>query len=171
MKVKELQAKGYSIHKIAAALKMSRNIVRKHWNRSKFVPKTSNKRSNVLDFEDYLQRRWKEGVHSSKALGRRSAYEEIKQHGYNWAASRYSLRTVFDVVRNYPKSPRFGVPNEPMPVSVKATYYSSKQLSIWLGIHQKDWTKDLPIDFLKKLLEDSPIINKVRANCLRAAFR
>ncbi len=131
---------------------MSRNTVRKHWNRSKFVPKTSNKRSNVLDFEDYLQRRWKEGVHSSKSLGRRSAYEEIKLQGYN-----YSLRTVFDVVRNYPKSP-----DEPMPVSVKATYYSSKQLSIWLGIHQKDWTKDLPIDFLKKLLEDSPIINKVR---------
>lgn len=49
-----------------------------------------------------------------------------------------------------------------MPESVKATYYSSKQLSIWLGIHQKDWAKELPIEFLQKLLEDSPIISKVR---------
>ncbi len=147
LKAKELQAKGYSIRKIAIYLKMSRNTVKKHWTRSKFVPKASNKRSNVLDFEDYLQQRWKEGVHSSKAL-----YEEIKLQGY-----KYSLRTVFDVVRYYPKSL-----DEPMPESVKATYYSSKQLSIWLGIHQKDWAKELPIEFLQKLLEDSPIISKVR---------
>lgn len=73
-----MQAKGYSMRQIASCLKMSRNTVRKNWNRSKFVPKVSNKRSNVLDFEDYLQQRWKEGIHSSKAL-----YEEIKLQGYS----------------------------------------------------------------------------------------
>jgi transposase len=37
LKAKELQAKGYSIRKIAIYLKMSRNTVKKHWTRSKFV--------------------------------------------------------------------------------------------------------------------------------------
>lgn len=146
-KVKELQAEGYGIRKIASLLKMSRNTIKKYWNRSDFIPKTSYKRSNVLDFEDYLQKRWSEGQKSAKIL-----YEEIKQQGF-----RYSQRTVYDMVRKYPKSP-----NEPMPVSVKATYYSSKQLSIWLGIHQEDWSGNIPIDFLKQLLEDAPIIKKVR---------
>lgn len=77
------------MRKIVIYLKMSRNTVRKYWNRSKFVPKISSKRSNVPDFEHYLQQRWREGVHSSKAL-----YEELKLQGY-----KYPSRTVFDVAK------------------------------------------------------------------------
>ncbi len=52
---------------------MSRQAVKKYWNRLEFVPKTSHKRSNILDFETYLQQRWQEGQQSAKAL-----YEEIR---------------------------------------------------------------------------------------------
>ena len=42
--------------------------VAKYWNRIEFVPKASRKRSNILDFETYLQQRWQEGQQSAKAL-------------------------------------------------------------------------------------------------------
>ena len=132
LKVKDLQSKGYSIRKIAITLKMSRRTVAKYWNRIEFIPKTSHKRSNILDFETYLQQRWQQGQQSAKAL-----YEEINDKGFT-----YSQATVYNAVRNYPKSVL-----EPLPASVKATYYSSKQLSIWLGMYQSDWQDYMPIEF------------------------
>lgn len=147
LKVKELQSKGYSIRKIANTLKMSRRTVVKYWNRIEFVPKASRKRSNILDFETYLQQRWQQGQQSAKAL-----YDEISDKGFT-----YSQATVYNMVRKYPKSVL-----EPLPASVKATYYSSKQLSIWLGMYQSDWEDYMPIEFLRKLLEENPLIKAVR---------
>ncbi|MEI7583321.1 hypothetical protein [Runella sp.] len=147
IKAKELQAKGYSIRKIAATLKMSRQAVKKYWNRLEFVPKTSHKRSNILGFEAYLQQRWLEGQQSPKVL-----YEEINRLGF-----KYSQSTVYQMVRNYPKSAA-----EPLPASIKATYYSSKQLSIWLGMYQSEWKEYMPIEFLKKLLEENLLIKTAR---------
>jgi transposase len=144
LEVKELQSKGYSIRKIVTTLKMSRRTVAKYWNRIEFVSKASRKQSNILDFETYLQQRWQQ---SAKAL-----YEEISDQGFT-----YSQATVYNMVRKYPKSVL-----EPLPASVKATYYSSKQLSIWLGMYQNDWEDYMPIEFLRKLLEENPLIKAVR---------
>ena len=49
-----------------------------------------------------------------------------------------------------------------IPELVKVKYYSSKQLSIWLGTFRKDWSDDLPKVYLAKLINDNPIIRKVR---------
>jgi len=147
IKTKELQTKGYSIRKIAATLKMARQTVTKYWDRVEFVPKTSHKRSNILGFEAYLQQRWLEGQQSPKAL-----HEEINRIGF-----KYSQSTVYHMVRNYPKSAA-----EPLPASIKATYYSSKQLSIWLGMYQSEWKEYMPIEFLKKLLEENLLIKTAR---------
>ncbi|MDF7819376.1 transposase [Runella sp. MFBS21] len=130
---------------------MSRRTVAKYWNRIEFVPKTSRKRSTILDFETYLQQRWQQGQQSAKAL-----YEEISDQGFT-----YSQATVYNTVRNYPKSVL-----EPLPASVKAAYYSSKQLSIWLGMYQNDWEEYMPIEFLRKLLEENPLIKAVREMAL-----
>ena len=126
---------------------MSRRTVAKYWNRIEFVPKASRKRSNILDFEAYLQQRWQQGQQSAKAL-----YEEINGKGFT-----YSQATVYNMVRKYPKSVL-----EPLTASVKATYSSSKQLSIWLGMYQNDWEDYMPIEFLRKLLEENPLIKVVR---------
>jgi hypothetical protein len=48
------------------------------------------------------------------------------------------------------------------PDLVKVKYYSSKQLSIWLGTFRKDWSDELPKDDLAKLINDNPFIRKVR---------
>ncbi len=45
---------------------------------------------------------------------------------------------------------------------VKVKYYSSKQLSICLGTFRKDWSDELPKAYLTKLIDDNPIIRKVR---------
>ncbi|AXE21960.1 hypothetical protein DR864_29290 (plasmid) [Runella rosea] len=77
LKVKELQSKSYSIRKIATTLKMSRRTVARYRNRIEFVPKSSRKRSNILDFEAHLQQRWQERQQSAKAL-----YEKINDKGF-----------------------------------------------------------------------------------------
>ena len=53
------------------------------------------------------------------------------------------------------------VANE-IPELVKVNYYSSKQLSIWLGTFRKDWSDELPKAYLAKLIDDNPIIRKLR---------
>ena len=50
--------------------------------------------------------------------------------------------------------------------AAKIKYYSSKQLSIWLSTFRKDWSEELPRAYLAKLLEDNPIIKKVRNTVL-----
>ncbi|NBB23052.1 hypothetical protein GVN20_27105 [Runella sp. CRIBMP] len=87
-------------------------------------------RCNIFDFETYLQQRWQQGQQSAKVL-----YEEISDKGFT-----YSQATVYKMERKYPQSVL-----EPLLASVKVTYYSSKQLSIWLEMYQNDWEDYMPI--------------------------
>lgn len=48
------------------------------------------------------------------------------------------------------------------PEIVKVKYYSSKQLSIWLGTFRKDWSDEVPKAYLTKLIDSNPVIKKVR---------
>ena len=68
---------------------------------------------------------------------------------------------VYDFVKKYPKTIV-----EILPEAAKVKYYSSKQLSIWLSTFRKDWSEELPGAYLAKLLEDNPIIKKVRNTVL-----
>jgi transposase len=77
LKTKELQQDGVSKRKIAKMLKMSRNTINRYWNRTYFLPKVSHKKSNILDFEDYLIKRWQQGEQNVKNL-----FEEIKEQGF-----------------------------------------------------------------------------------------
>ena len=147
LKTKALQHDGVSKRKIAKMLKMSRNTINRYWNRTSFLPKVSHKKSNILDFEDYLIKRWQQGEQNVKNL-----FEEIKEQGF-----KNDIKIVYELVRQYPKT-NF----EPIPNAVKIKYYSSQQLSIWLSTFRKDWSEEWPQAYLEKLLKDNPIINKVR---------
>jgi transposase len=151
LKVKQLQREGISKRKIAKILKMSRHTIDRYWNRTFFLQKVSHQKSNILDFEDYLIKRWQEGEQKVKVL-----FEEIKVKGF-----KYSIKLVYDFVKKYPKTII-----ESLPQAAKVKYYSSKQLSIWLSIFRKDWTEECPKAYLEKLLEDNPIIKKVRNTVL-----
>ena len=123
LKAKQLQIEGYSKRKIAKLLEMSRNTMLKYWNMTSFLPQVRPKRNNLLDYEDYLIRRWNEGEQTVKNL-----YAEIREKGF-----KYKIRSVYELMQGYPKT----VVNE-IPELVKVKYYSSKQLSIWLGTFSKD---------------------------------
>lgn len=112
-----------------------------------FLPKVSHKKSNILDFEDYLIKRWQQGEQNVKNL-----FEEIKEQGF-----KNDIKIVYELVRQYPKTDF-----EPIPNAVKIKYYSSNQLSIWLSTFRKDWSEEWPQTYLEKILKDNPIINKVR---------
>jgi transposase len=151
LKVKQLQHEGISKRKIAKILKMSRHTIDRYWNRTFFLQKVSHQKSNILDFEDYLIKRWQEGEQKVKVL-----FEEIKEQGF-----KYSIKLVYEFVKKYPKTVV-----ESLPEAAKIKYYSSKQLSIWLSTFRKDWSEECPKAYLAKLLEDNPIINKVRNTVL-----
>lgn len=60
-KAKQLQSEGHSKRKIAKLLGMSRNTLNRYWDRTIFLPKVNHKKSNILDYEEYLIKRWNEG--------------------------------------------------------------------------------------------------------------
>jgi transposase len=151
LKVKQLQNEGVSKRKIAKILRMSRHTIDRYWNRTSFLQKVSHQKSNILDFEDYLIKRWQEGEQKVKVL-----FEEIKEQGF-----KHSIKLVYEFVKKYPKTVV-----ESLPEAAKIKYYSSKQLSIWLSTFRKDWSEELPRAYLAKLLEDNPIIKKVRNTVL-----
>lgn len=147
IKTKQLQNEGHSKRKIAKLLKMSRHTVNRYWDRTEFLPKVNHKKSNILDYEVYLMKRWNEGEQSVKNL-----YAEIQEKGF-----KFKIRAVYDLMKDYPKTIVDSTPE-----TVKVKYYSSKQLSIWLGTFRKDWTDEVPKKYLAKLIDGNPIIKKVR---------
>ncbi len=151
MKVKQLQNEGVSKRKIAKILRMSRHTIDRYWNRTSFLQKVSHQKSNILDFEDYIIKRWQEGEQKVKVL-----FEEIREQGF-----KHSIKLVYEFVKKYPKTVV-----ESLPEAAKIKYYSSKQLSIWLSTFRKDWSKECPKAYLEKLLEGNPIIKKVRNTVL-----
>ena len=56
---------------------MSRHTIDRYWNRTSFLQKVSHQKSNLLDFEDYLIKRWQEGDQQVKVL-----FEEIEEQGF-----------------------------------------------------------------------------------------
>ncbi|PWK17075.1 transposase [Arcicella aurantiaca] len=126
---------------------MPRNTLNSYWERTTFLPKVNHKKSNILDYEDYLIKRWNEGEQSVKNL-----YKEIQEKGF-----KYKIRAVYELMKGYPKTIV-----ETMLEIVKVKYYSSKQLSIWLGSFRKDWTDEVPKAYLTRLIDANPVIRKVR---------
>jgi transposase len=78
--IKELQAQGKSLRRIARELKVARNTVRRY-SRCETVPPQAagaGRPSSVLPFAAYLQRRWKVGEHNAFRL-----WQEIRSQGFS----------------------------------------------------------------------------------------
>ena len=111
-----MKLEGISKRKVARILKMPRHAINRYWNRTSFLQKVSHQKSNILNFEDYLIKRWQEGEQQVKVL-----FEEVKGQGF-----KHSIKLVYYFVKKYPK-----IIVEILPEAAKVKYYSSKQLSIW----------------------------------------
>jgi transposase len=97
--VKRLQEEGHSIRAIARHLAMARRTVGKYFKQAGFIPKTTTKRSNLLDFESYLLQRWKEGETNGKTL-----WKEIRELGY-----KGSYTILMNFLVNFPQR-QMGMP-------------------------------------------------------------
>jgi hypothetical protein len=144
---KLLQQQGYSRRKIALHLGLSRNTVNKYFRQEEFVPRARKKRSNILEHEHFLRKRWQEGETCVKTL-----YKEIKPLGYNGG---YTILTTF--LAGYPRSPRV----DALPPAQKCATLSSRTLSIALTQKEEDWEED-DKPFLLELLQKSFTLSKAR---------
>ncbi len=144
---KLLQQQGHSRRAIARHLGISRNTVIKYFQQENFVPRAKKKRSNLLDFEPYLRKRWQEGETCVKTL-----LKEMKPLGYNGG---YTVLT--DFLADYPRTPRVDV----LPPVHKCATLSSRSLSIALTQKEEDWQQDYK-PFLHQLLQKSFTLSKAR---------
>lgn len=147
VEVKRLQQQGHGQRTIGRHLGISRNTVRKYFKQPVFVPKIHGKRSNLLEFESYLRKRWSEGQTSVKEL-----LQEIQSMGYN---GKYTILAAF--LANYPRKPHAYT----LPPIQKGVTYSSRNLSIALCQKQEDWTEEQK-PFLHQLLQKNPILHQAR---------
>ncbi len=149
--VKRLRQQGHSAKGIARHLGISRNTVRKYLRQGSFVPKTRVKRSNLIQYEDYLRKRWGEGETCLYTL-----YKEIKSMGYDGS---YPTLTVF--MAAYPKASRIPA----LPPAQKGATFSSRSLSIAFCQKDDEWDEDQK-PLLNKLLQKSDLLRQARNLCL-----
>lgn len=145
--VKLLQQQGYSRKAIARHLGLSRTTVIKYFQQEEFIPKTNLRRSNLLEYENYLRQRWTDGETCVKTL-----FEEIKALGYTGS---YTILTTF--LADYPRSPHVNV----LPVVQKGATLSSRTLSIALCRKQEEWDQNQK-PLLTQLLQKSDLLRQIR---------
>jgi transposase len=145
--VKFLHQQGHTIRAITRHLGVSRNTVRRYLRQENFAPKTKVRRSNVLEYEDYLRKRWAEGENCVYTL-----YKEIKPMGYNGS---YPRLTVF--MAAYPKRSSVAA----LPAAQKGANFSTRSLSIAFCQKEDEWEEDQK-PLLNKLLQTSDLLRQAR---------
>lgn len=146
--VKELQQQGHSIRAIATHLGSSRNTIGKYFKQAHFVPKTRERRSNLLAYEPYLRQRWQDGQTSVKTL-----FEQISTLGYNGS---YTILAAF--LSNYPRP----FQKSTSPPTQNKFNYPSRKLTRLLSQQAVDWPEaDKP--FLTHLLNQNESIGLASA--------
>lgn len=151
-RAKELQQQGHSIRAIATHLGSSRNTIGKYFKQAHFVPKTRERRSNLLAYEPYLRQRWQDGQTCVRTL-----FKQISTLGYNGG---YTILAAF--LSNYPRP----FQKSTLPPTQNKLNYPSRKLTRLLSQQAVDWPKaDKP--FLTHLLNQNESIGLVHQLNLR----
>jgi transposase len=123
--VKDLQAKGWAIKRIARYLKMHRQTVKKYMQLEKLPKKrylgVGGKSSLTKEQIQYLSKRWAEGDANAKQL-----WHELKGQGYQGAAS-----SIYRAVAHF--APRTSV-SDPKPNNRKDIPPLSARSAMWLMV-------------------------------------
>ncbi|GAB3788427.1 hypothetical protein GCM10028818_54960 [Spirosoma horti] len=151
-RTKELQREGHGIRAVARHLGAARNTLKQYFRQDQFVPRPKPKRSNLLNYETYLRKRWVEGETNVKVV-----LEEIKAQGYN---GEYTILTTF--LTDYPRL----VQEPALLPAQKGVRYSGRQVSRLLGQPECDWP-EREWAFWGQLVGQNEAIRQVRDLCLR----
>jgi transposase len=154
-KVKELQAKGTPINRIATDLKMSRNTVRSYFNQELLSPRKSSKSTNIEVFTDLIVARLNENGYKLIDI-----YREIKELGYN--GSRTQGCVNIKLIKENCKIETKGYSEIPRPKIPFVKPLSSRKLAKYIGVNLTDITDHHERFYLQTLLDNITELRIVR---------
>ncbi|MFT7452268.1 MAG: transposase, partial [Patescibacteria group bacterium] len=124
LEIKRLKKEGHSIRGINRQTGVHRTTIKRYLEHEEYPEPAppSTQPIEVRDYEDYIQKRWKDGQQNGKQLWR-----EIKEQGF-----KGSYQSVYRLIAKYPRDPITNL--LPKPLKIRA--WSPRRVSIILT---KEW--------------------------------
>jgi transposase len=154
-KVKELQAKGTPIRRIAIDLKMSRNTVKSYFNQESLSPRKSSKSTNIEVFTDLIVARLNENGHKLMDISR-----EIKELGYTGGRTQgcYHIK----LIKEHHEIETTGYKETPRPKIPYVKPLISRKLAKYFGFNVTDIADPHERFYLQTLLDNMIELRIVR---------
>ena len=155
LKVKELQAKGTPIKRIATDLKMSRNTVKSYFNQESLSPRKSSKSTNIEVFTNLIVARLNENGHKLIDI-----FREIKELGYTGGRTQgcYHIK----LIKENCKIETNGYSEIPRPKIPYVKPLSSRTLAKYICVNLTDITDHHERFYLQTLLDNITELKIVR---------
>jgi len=154
-KVKELQAKGTPIKRIATDLKMSRNTVRSYFIQESLSPRKSSKSTNIEVFTDHIVALLNENGHKLIDI-----FREIKELGYT--GGRTQGCNDIKLIKDHYKIETTGYKEIPRPKIPYVKPLSSRKLAKYIGFNFADIADHHERFYLQTLLDNIKELRVVR---------
>lgn len=121
LEVKRLKKEGHSIRSIKRQTGIHRQTIKRYLKYEEYPEPApaSTYSTEIREYEEYIQKRWKEGERNGKQLWR-----EIQEQGFDG-----SFQSVYRLIKKYPQNP--DKKKLPPPLKIKA--WSAKKVSLLLG--------------------------------------
>jgi len=156
LEVKKLRAQGHSIKAIRRQTGLHRQTIKRYLNYDEYpepAPATTYS-TEIRDYEDHIQKRWKEGERNGKQLWR-----EIQEQGFSG-----SFQSVYRLINKYPRDPD----KEKLPPPLKIKAWSAKKVSLLLG-QDFDALEEKERNYLQAFIKYCPKAKE--ANSLALQFK
>jgi hypothetical protein len=147
LKVKELQAKGTPIKRIATELRMSRNTVKSYFNQESLSPIKSSRSTNIEVFTDLIIARLSETGHKLMDI-----FKEIKMLGYTGGRTQgcYHIKRI----KEYHEIKTKGYKEITRPRIPYIKPLSSRKLSKYIGCNLNEIKDHNELYYFQTLLEN-----------------
>jgi transposase len=156
LEVKKLRAQGHSIKAIRRQTGLHRQTIKRYLKYDEYpepAPATTYS-TEIRDYEDHIQKRWKEGERNGKQLWR-----EIQEQGFSG-----SFQSVYRLINKYPRDPD----KEELPPLLKIKAWSAKKVSLLLG-QDFDTLEEKERNYLQAFIKYCPKAKE--ANSLALQFK
>ena len=155
LKVKELQASGTPIKRIATDLKMSRNTVKSYFNQESLSPRKSSKSTNIEVFTNLIVARLNENGYKLIDI-----FREIKELGYTGGRTQgcYHIK----LIKEHHEIDTLGYKEIARPKILYIKPLSSRKLAKYIGFNLTDITDHHERFYLQTLLDNITELRIVR---------
>ena len=152
--VKKLREQGASIRAIHRQTGLHRQTIKRYLKYEEYpTPVRRARNTEIVDYEDYIRKRWNQGERNRKQLWR-----EIKEQGFTG-----SFQGIYRLVKHYPNTG-----TEQLPPPLKIQPWSARKVSILLR-KDMDMLGEEEQDYLKAFIKYCP--KAKQANTLVLQFK